>query len=92
MSVTIIPDIGHIVMGIIICAMAIRGWIVDLFNRKERDTLTKKLMAQAGSLHRYVAGEVDLKDADSDMSYEAAKEIVEEHEAEVLDSDLVRVD
>ncbi len=90
---TITPDIGHIVLGCIICAMAIKGWIVDSVNRKDRCTLTKKLMAQSGSLGSYAAGEAALKDADSDdISLEAAREVIGKAEEEFSEYDTLDVD
>jgi hypothetical protein len=93
MSVTITPDIGHIVLIGIICAMAIRGWCIDAINRKDRCTLTKKLMAQSGSLGSYAAGEAALKDIDEDdISLEEAREIVDKAEQEWIESDTLEVD
>lgn len=60
---TITPDIGHIVLIGIICAMAIKSWAVAWFNRQERDVLTKKIMAQAGTLQMYADGLQELGDA-----------------------------
>ncbi|MCK4787649.1 MAG: hypothetical protein KAV87_28095 [Desulfobacteraceae bacterium] len=93
MSVTITPDIGHIVLGCIICAMAIKGWVVDSINRKDRCTLTKKLMAQDGSLGSYAAGQSALKDADNDeISLEEARGVIEKAEDEFNDYDTLPVD
>jgi len=89
---TITPDIGHIVLGCIICAMAIKGWVVDSINRKDRCTLTKKLMAQDGSLGSYAAGEASLKDADKDeISLEEAREVIGKAEDEFGDYDTLDV-
>ena len=60
---TITPDIGHIVLIGIICAMAIKSWVVAWSNRTERDVLTKKIMAQAGTLQMYADGLQELGDA-----------------------------